>query len=79
MTSSSAPPAARVRRARVEDVLPSELYLVRLEGDGGTGGTMRAHLSAEMRMHYVRLLPGARVEVEVSPFDPSRGRILSVV
>ncbi len=76
MTSSSAPPAARVRRARVEDVLPSELYLVRLEGDGGT---MRAHLSAEMRMHYVRLLPGARVEVEVSPFDPSRGRILSVV
>lgn len=76
MTSRSESQPGRARRARVEDVLPSELYLLRLEGDGGT---VRAHLSAEMRMHNVRLLPGARVEVEVSPFDPSRGRILSVV
>ena len=67
---------ASVRRARVEEVLPSQLYQLRLEGEGGT---VRAHLSAEMRMHSVRLLPGTRVEVEVSPFDPSRGRILGVV
>ena len=60
----------------MQDVLPSELFLLRLEGDGGL---LRAHLSGEMRLHNVRLLPGARVEVEVSPFDPSRGRILSVL
>lgn len=76
MTSPSPSSTTRVRRAWVESVLPNELFLLRLEGDGGT---LKAHLSAEMRMHSVRLLPGTRVEVDVSPFDPSRGRILGVV
>jgi len=73
--SPGQPPTGRMRRAQVEDVLPNELFLLRLEG----GQEVRAHLSSEMRMHNVRLLPGAWVEVEISPYDPSRGRILDRV
>lgn len=66
---------SRVRRGRVREVLPSQLFLLRLE----SGGQVRAHLSVELRMHYVRLLPNQLVEVELSPYDPSRGRILAIL
>jgi translation initiation factor IF-1 len=62
-------------RAQVTDVLPNSLYELELP----EGRKMRAHLSAEMRLHNVRLLPGEWVQVEPSPFDPSRGRILRKV
>ena len=34
-----------------------------------------AHISGKMRMHYIRILPGDRVQVELTPYDPQRGRI----
>ena len=64
-----------MRAAEVVDVLPNGLYALELEG----GEEVRAHLSAEMRMHNVRLLPGERVQVALSPFDPGRGRIVKKV
>jgi len=66
-------PRKRDRKVgRVSAVLPDCLYSLQL--DDGTAIT--AHLSAEMRLHSVRLLEGNRVSVELSPFDPSRGRIV---
>ncbi|NPV06543.1 MAG: translation initiation factor IF-1 [Anaerolineae bacterium] len=66
---------SRVRTAGVAKVLPNGLYLLALD----EGGEVRAHLGGEMRLHSVRLLPGERVEVELAPFDPGRGRILRKV
>jgi translation initiation factor IF-1 len=40
------------------------------------GHTVLAHISGKMRMHYIRILPGDRVLVEMSPYDLSRGRII---
>ena len=39
------------------------------------GHTVLAHISGKMRMHYIRILPGDRVQVELTPYDLSRGRI----
>ena len=55
---------------RIIAVLPDCLYSLQLED----GDAVTAHLSVEMRLHSVRLLEGDRVNVELSPFDPSRGR-----
>ena len=57
---------------RITAVLPDCLYSLQLED----GAAVTAHLSMEMRLHSVRLLAGERVSVELSPFDPSRGRIV---
>ena len=40
-----------------------------------TGTTILAHVSGKIRMHYIRILPGDRVTVEISPYDLTRGRI----
>ena len=56
----------------VEQALPNAMFRVKLEG----GHTILAHVSGKMRMHYVKLLPGDRVAVELSPYDLSRGRIV---
>jgi len=55
----------------VIDALPNAMFRVRLENDH----EMVAHISGKMRMHYIRILPGDRVTVEISPYDLTKGRI----
>ena len=55
----------------VEEVLPSTMFKVKLVN----GHTLMAHVSGKIRMHYIRILPGDRVTVEISPYDLTRGRI----
>ncbi len=55
----------------VVDALPNAMFRVRLENDH----EMVAHISGKMRMHYMRILPGDRVTVEISPYDLTKGRI----
>lgn len=51
--------------------LPNAMFRVELEN----GHKVLAHISGKMRMHYIRILPGDRVQVELTPYDLSRGRI----
>ena len=51
--------------------LPGASFRVKLE----TGNEIIAHISGKMRMYYIRLLPGDKVKVELTPYDLSRGRI----
>ncbi len=53
------------------ETLPNATFSVELEG----GHRVLAHISGKMRMHYIRILPGDKVTVELSPYDLSRGRI----
>lgn len=58
----------------VEKALPNAMFQVRLlEGDH----LILAHVSGKMRMHYIKLLPGDKVAVEISPYDLTKGRIIS--
>jgi translation initiation factor IF-1 len=61
----------------VVEALPSTMFRVRL--DDGLGAVEKvdvlATLSGKMRKHYIRILPGDRVKVELSPYDLTRGRI----
>ena len=56
----------------VLETLPNASFKVRLENDH----EILAHISGKMRMHYIRILPGDRVLLELSPYDLSRGRIV---
>ena len=55
----------------VIDTLPNTLFKVRLEN----GHEIIAHISGKMRKHYIRILTGDKVKVEMSPYDLSKGRI----
>ena len=55
----------------VTETLPNASFKVELE----SGAELLAHVSGKMRMRYIRILPGDIVEMEVSPYDPARGRI----
>ncbi len=55
----------------VVEPLPNAMFRVELEN----GHQVLAHISGKMRMHYIRILPGDTVTVELSPYDLSRGRI----
>ena len=55
----------------VEDSLPNAMFRVELEN----GHEVLAHISGKMRKFYIRILPGDKVKVELSPYDLSRGRI----
>lgn len=57
----------------VEKALPNAMFQVIIEGNH----LVLAHVSGKMRMHYIKLLPGDRVAVEMSPYDLSKGRIVS--
>jgi translation initiation factor IF-1 len=58
----------------VEKALPNAMFQVKMiEG----GHLILAHVSGKMRMHYIKLLPGDKVTVELSPYDLSKGRIIS--
>jgi translation initiation factor IF-1 len=56
----------------VVEALPSTMFRVALDG---MPGTVLATISGKMRKHYIRILPGDRVKVELSPYDLTRGRI----
>jgi translation initiation factor IF-1 len=56
----------------VTEALPNTTFRVKLEN----GHEILAHSSGKMRMHYIRILPGDKVKVELSPYDLNRGRII---
>jgi translation initiation factor IF-1 len=62
----------RLVRATVLEEMPSLVYRVELERKQ----TVLAHAVGNLKRNFVRLLPGDRVEVELSPLDPTRGRIV---
>ena len=55
----------------VQESLPNAMFRVALDN----GHEIIAHISGKMRMHYIKILPGDKVTVELSPYDLSRGRI----
>lgn len=58
-------------QAKVIETLPNATFTVELEN----GHRLLAHISGRMRKNFIRILPGDRVQVEVSPYDLTRGRI----
>ena len=58
--------------ATVKEALPNAVFRVELEN----GHQIIAHASGKMRMHFIRILPGDKVSVELSPYDLTRGRIV---
>ena len=56
----------------VVEPLPNAMFRVELDN----GHKVLAHISGKMRMHYIRILPGDRVRVELSPYDLTRGRVV---
>jgi len=57
----------------VDKALPNAMFKVTIEG----GHSILAHVSGKMRMFYIKLLPGDKVAVELSPYDLTKGRIVS--
>jgi translation initiation factor IF-1 len=57
---------------KVTEALPNAMFRVELEN----GHKVLAHVSGRMRMHFIRILPGDQVTVELSPYDLSKGRIV---
>jgi len=57
---------------KVIEPLPNAMFRVELEN----GHRVLAHISGKMRMHYIKILPGDKVIVELSPYDLTRGRII---
>ncbi len=57
---------------KVLEALPNAMFRLEIEG----GHKVLAHISGKMRMHYIRILPGDKVRVELSPYDLTRGRIV---
>lgn len=55
----------------VLEALPNAMFQVELEN----GHKVLAHISGKLRMHYIRILPGDKVTVEISPYDLTKGRI----
>jgi len=58
--------------AKVIEALPNAMFRVELEN----GHKVLAHVSGKMRMHFIRILPGDTVTLEMSPYDLTRGRII---
>ena len=56
----------------VLETLPNAMFRVQLEN----GHKVLAHISGKMRMHYIKILPGDKVKIELSPYDLARGRIV---
>ena len=59
-------------QGEILETLPNATFRVKLEN----GHVVLGHISGKMRMHYIRILPGDTVTVEVSPYDLSKGRIV---
>ena len=59
----------------VEGVVVESLPNTTFQVDIGNGHMILAHISGKLRMNFIRILPGDKVTVEMSPYDPTRGRI----
>jgi len=59
-------------RGKVIEPLPNAMFKVELDN----GHKILAHVSGKMRLHFIRILPGDRVLLEISPYDLSKGRII---
>ena len=59
-------------QGEIMETLPNATFHVRLEN----GHVILGHISGKMRMHYIRILPGDKVTVELTPYDLTRGRII---
>jgi len=55
----------------VYETLPNAMFRVKLDN----GHKVLAHISGKMRLHFIKILPGDRVKIELSPYDFNRGRI----
>jgi translation initiation factor IF-1 len=55
----------------IVELLPSTMFRVQLEN----GHIVLAHISGKMRIHFIKLMPGDKVEIEMSPYDLTKGRI----
>ena len=62
-----------VVEAIVSEALPNARFRAKLE----SGHEILAHVSGKMRMHYIRILPGDKITIEMSPYDLTKGRIVS--
>ena len=58
----------------IVETLPNAMFKVELEN----GHVILAHISGKMRMNYIKILPGDRVKVEMSPYDLTKGRIIQI-
>ena len=56
---------------RVDESLPNAMFTIEL----GNGHKILAHISGKLRMHYIKIVPGDKVTVEMSPYDLTKGRI----
>jgi translation initiation factor IF-1 len=56
----------------VKEVLPNTLFRVEIEG----GKLILCHLSGKMRIHFIKILPGDKVKIEMTPYDTEKGRII---
>ena len=56
----------------IVEALPNAMFRVEI----APGKTILAHISGKMRMHYIKILPGDKVKLELSPYDLTRGRIV---
>jgi translation initiation factor IF-1 len=65
-------PKEEAIQVEVLETLPNAMFRVELEN----GHKILAHISGKMRMHFIKILPGDKVTVELSPYDLSRGRII---
>ena len=63
---------AIIVEGKVLETLPNAMFRVELEN----GHKVLAHISGKMRMHFIKILPGDKVTVELSPYDLTRGRII---
>jgi len=59
-------------QGEIEESLPNATFRVKLEN----GHVVLGHISGKMRMHYIRILPGDKVTVELTPYDLTKGRIV---
>lgn len=59
-------------QGEVEENLPNATFRVKLEN----GHIVLGHISGKMRMHYIRILPGDKVTVQLTPYDLTKGRIV---
>jgi len=57
----------------IVEALPNALFKVKLE----TGQEVMGHLSGKMRIHYIRVVPGDRVKIQMTPYDLTKGRIVT--
>jgi translation initiation factor IF-1 len=62
--------------ATVTTALPNAMFKLRLDQQGGASREILGHVSGKMRKHFIRILPGDKVKVELSPYDLTRGRIV---